>query len=148
MARTFRATPGRRAFNGVVVWLHQLGLPTGRTVSLTTTGRRTGQARTTPVSPIEVDEARYLVAPYGPVDWVRNVRANPDVTIARGRHTEPLRAVEVPPDEAAPVIKAYLQREPIVRPYSDLSPQDDLEAFAAGVAAHPVFRLEQPAQPS
>lgn len=144
MAKRFRATAPRRAFNGVVVLLHRLGVPTGRVVSLTTTGRHTGQSRTTPVSPIEANQNRYLVAPYGEVGWVRNVRANPDMTISRGRRTERLRAVEVPADEAAPVIKAYLELMPIVRPYSDLSPQDDLDAFASGAAAHPVFRLEQP----
>lgn len=144
MAKRFRATAPRRTFNGVVVLLHRLGVPTGRVVSLTTTGRRTGQPRTTPVSPIEANQNRYLVAPYGEVEWVRNVRANPDITISRGRRTERLRAVEVPADEAAPVIKAYLELMPIVRPYSDLSPQDDLDAFVGGAAAHPVFRLEQP----
>lgn len=40
------------------------------------------------------------------------------------------------------MIRAYLESQPIVRPYSDLSPQDDLDAFAAGAGAHPVFRLE------
>ncbi len=115
--------------------------PPGRT--LTTAGRRTGQPRTTPVLPIEGNETRYLVAPYGTVDWVQNIRANPDVTISRGRRTERFRAIEAPAGEAAPVIKRYLKSMPIVRPYSDLSPQDDLDAVAAGAAAHPVFRLEQ-----
>lgn len=87
MTKTFRATPMRRAFNGLVVLLHRLAVPTGGIVSLTSTGRRTGQPRTTPVSPIEVNETRYLIAPYGAVDWVRNVRATP---------ASPSRAVAVP----------------------------------------------------
>ena len=50
-------------------------LQTGGVATLTVPGRRTGQARTVPVIPVEVAGIRYLVSPYDESDWVRNLRA-------------------------------------------------------------------------
>src|SRR5205809_7022869 len=62
-------------------------------------GRRSGRPHSTPVTVVEHDGARWLVAPYGEVGWVRNVRAAGRVTLTRGR-SEELTAVEVGPEEA------------------------------------------------
>jgi deazaflavin-dependent oxidoreductase (nitroreductase family) len=52
---------------------------------LTTRGRKTGRARTTPVILVQQDKQRWLVAPYGAVSWVLNARAAGRVTLRRGR---------------------------------------------------------------
>ena len=61
--------------------LVKLGLGPGYTYLLTTTGRKTGKSRTTPVNIIDLDSERWLVSSYGDVGWVHNVRASPNVTL-------------------------------------------------------------------
>jgi deazaflavin-dependent oxidoreductase (nitroreductase family) len=106
------------------------------------TGRRSGRPRSTPVNPIEQDGTRWLVAPYGAVGWVRNVRASGEVELSHGRHSQRFRATEVEAEEAAPVLRAYVRKLRVVRPYFNARPDDPLDAFAAEAKCHPVFRLE------
>ena len=96
---------------------------------------------TTPVTLVEEAGDRWLVAPYGEVGWVRNVRAARRVTLRRGGHRETLEVVEVSPREAAGVLRTYIRQVPITRPFFDItadSPDDDVIAEAP---RHPVFRL-------
>src|SRR4030095_12724901 len=69
---------------------------------LTVAGPRSGQARTTPVHVLESDGARWLVAPYGAVGWVRNLRAAGTATLERGGRSERGGAGEDGDEEAAP----------------------------------------------
>lgn len=108
---------------------------------LTTRGRMSGRLHTTPVSLVIDNGQRWLVAPYGEVGWVHNIRANGEATLHRGRSVERVRAEEVEADIAASVLKRYLQRERIVRPYFDATPDADLAAFRAEAGRHPVFAL-------
>jgi deazaflavin-dependent oxidoreductase (nitroreductase family) len=111
---------------------------------LTVPGRRTGIPRTTPVAPLEDDEGRWLVAPYGPGGWVRNARAAGRVTLSRGRTSESFAVTELPAAEAAPILKRYLAEHPrSVGAYFDVSKDAAIEEFAAEAARHPVFRLEE-----
>jgi len=96
------------------------------------------------VNPIERDGQLWLVAPYGAVGWVRNLRAAGEVTLTRGRRAEHLHATEVGPEEAAPVLRDYLKKIRVVRPYFDVKPDGALDAFAAEARKHPVFRLDPP----
>ncbi|NUT56782.1 MAG: nitroreductase family deazaflavin-dependent oxidoreductase [Thermoleophilia bacterium] len=141
MAATFRQTRLRRLGNALVLPLARLGLAGRRTHVLTVPGRRTGLPRSTPVQLLFLDGQRWLVAPYGVGDWVRNARAAGTVELRRGRRTERVPVVEVGAREAAPVLREYLRRTPIVRPYFDATTESPLEAFAAEAARHPVFRL-------
>src|SRR5947208_4160563 len=61
---------------------------------LTVRGRKSGLPRTTPIAVLEQDGQRYLMTPYGVVDWVRNLRAAGQATLTRGRRTEEIRALE------------------------------------------------------
>ncbi len=110
---------------------------------LSVPGRRSGRTYTTPVIIVENGE-RFLVAPYGEVGWVRNARAAGRVTLARGRHRETVGLRQVGPEESAPVLRTYLSRVRVVRPFFDISPDSPLDAFASEAARHPVF-LIQPA---
>jgi len=139
VARDFRPTRLRRLLNGLVRPLARLGLAPHVYV-LTVPGRKTGEPHSTPVRLIE-NGGRWLVAPYGEVGWVRNARAAGTVTLARRRRSETLALEEVDPEEAAPVLREYVQKVPVVRPYFEAGKGAPLEAFAADAARHPVFRL-------
>jgi deazaflavin-dependent oxidoreductase (nitroreductase family) len=122
--------------------LLRLGLAPRTTVLLTVPGRRTGRPRSTPVTLVEEDGQRWLVAPYGPVGWVHNARAAGQVELSRGRRSETVWLKELAPEAAAPILKAYLDRVPITRPYFDVTPDAPLAAFAAEAPKHPVFQVD------
>jgi deazaflavin-dependent oxidoreductase (nitroreductase family) len=122
---------------GLLRW----GLAPPQTYLLTVPGRRSGRPQTTPVTLVEVGQERWLVAPYGEVGWVRNARAAGWVTLTRGLRVEMMAIRELEPIEAAPVLKRYIARVPITRPFFDVTPGSDLGAFEAEAARHPVFQL-------
>lgn len=137
----FRMTPLRRAGDRVIGAFVRLGVVPGSYL-LTTRGRKTGQPRTTPVTLVEADGRRWLVAPYGPVSWVLNARAAGRVTLRRGRHSEELAVREVSAEEAGPVLKRYLAITGPPRRYFRASKNSPVEEFVAEAPAHPVFELQ------
>ena len=92
----------RRLANPLAMRLGMRGVAT-----LTVTGRRTGESHKVPVIPVEVGDSRYLVAPYGESDWVRNLRVAGKGELTRKGRTESFDAVEVPVDQRAPIIVRY-----------------------------------------
>ncbi len=144
MAATYRLSAPRRFVNTIVTPLARLGSGRASHV-LTVRGRKTARSYSTPVRIIE-DEERWLVAPYGEVGWVRNARAAGEVELQRARRSETLRIEPVGPEQAAPVLREYLEQVPVVRPFFDVGPDAPPEAFAAEAPRHPVFRLTE-AQP-
>ncbi len=96
--------------NKVFMVLLRLGVPISRVerpVVLTVPGRKTGKPRSTPVTPMDVDGGRYVVNSYPGSDWVDNVRAAGEATLARGRHVERVRMVELSADDARAVLRAF-----------------------------------------
>jgi deazaflavin-dependent oxidoreductase (nitroreductase family) len=146
MALPFRRGPLRRIADRAMVALARAGLAPRGAVALTVRGRSSGAPRTTPVMPLRHEGRMHLVAPYGEVGWVQNLRAAGEATIERGSGHR-IRATELPPEQAAPVLRAYVRRVPLVRPYLAAGPGDDLDAFAAIAPQHPVFRIERVAPP-
>jgi deazaflavin-dependent oxidoreductase (nitroreductase family) len=138
MAKEYTGTPG---FNKVMMWMAGKGL--SRAQVLTTTGRRSGESRSIPVSPIDVDGVEYLVAPYGSVSWVENARANPNVTLTKGRTVRGVSLVEVTGRPAAPVVDAYYRRESFSRRFMDVSESPTVDDFAERSEQFPVFRVDQ-----
>jgi len=141
MGATYANTRLRRFGNLLITPLARLGLAGKRTHILTVAGRRTGRRHSTPVQLVIEDAARWLVAPYGEREWVKNARAAGEVELTRARRTTRYRIEEVGPQESAPVLRTYLRTTPIVRSFFDASNDAPLEAFAAEAARHPVFRL-------
>lgn len=109
---------------------------------LTTTGQMSGKPRQVPVSPIELGGSEYLVAPYGEVAWVRNVRSNPNVTLRHGSSDRRVRLEEITGEEAAEMVAAYYARETFPRPYMDVPENPTMADFAAKAGRFPVFRVE------
>lgn len=136
MARDYTAP---RTINRIATWMSRLGV--GSSVELVTIGRKSRQPRSVPVSPIDVDGVEYIVAPYGSVSWVQNVREEPIVTIRRGKRERPARLTEVT-DEAATIVAAYYERESFPRKYMDVPDSPTLKDFENAAASFPVFKVE------
>jgi deazaflavin-dependent oxidoreductase (nitroreductase family) len=139
--RPYRKSPWRRALNAVVRPLARLGLTGPRTHLLTVRGRRTGRLWSTPVSIVHEGGERWLVAPYGDRNWVKNTRAAGRVELRRGRRREQLTAEELRPEEAVPVLRRYYELGRVTRPFFDVSLNSSDEAWLAEAPRHPVFRL-------
>jgi deazaflavin-dependent oxidoreductase (nitroreductase family) len=73
-------------------------------------GRKSGEWRTTPVNLLTVDGTRYLVAPRGQAQWVRNLRAAGQGELRVGRRTEGFTATEMADADKPPVLRAYLRK--------------------------------------
>src|ERR671925_348026 len=101
MTATYRLSNWRRLLNGLVRTLLRVGLGPRHTYLLTVQGRHRCTHFSTPVTLIEADRERWLVAPYGEVSWVRNARAAGQVTLSRGRQYETVAIVELGPEESA-----------------------------------------------
>jgi len=143
MSRTYRLGPARRAVNVLMRSMLQVGIGPKSSYLLTTTGHKTGEPRTTPVILVEADGQRWLVSPYGQVNWVHNVRAAPEVSLRRGRTTQALYAREVGADTAGPVLKTYVRQVRVTAPFFDAKVDDPTPRFVAEASRHPVFQLTQ-----
>ena len=147
MSRDRYREPGwltRNVFNRIVSGLTRAGVSVWGSRVLEVPGRTTGEPRRTPVNLLELDGARYLVAPRGHTQWVRNMRVSGGGTLLLGRRREPFRATEVDDDAKPAVLRAYLKRwKAEVGVFFDGVGPDSPEADLRRIAPdHPVFRLE------
>lgn len=145
MAASSYKRPGwftSKVFNPLVALASRLGISLAGSRRLTVRGRRSGEPRTVPVNPLELDGATYLVAPRGDTQWARNLRAAERGELHHGRRGRRFSAAELPDSEKLPVLKAYLDRWAWeVGAYFELG-KDPSDAEIEGVAhEHPVFRL-------
>lgn len=139
MARKYQVTKAVRRVNAVTAWLARRGW--GKQVELTTTGWKSGEPRSVPLSPLDIKGVGYLVSPYGEVGWVRNVRANPRVRLRHGKGNREVTLVEVPPGRRGELLLAYWKQERITRPYFDVPADPERADFVAEAEAHPVFKI-------
>jgi deazaflavin-dependent oxidoreductase (nitroreductase family) len=137
----------RRVFNPAVAGLTRLGISLFGSRVLRVRGRRSGQWREVPVNPLTQEGARYLVAPRGETQWVRNLRAAGGGELRVGRRRERFTATEVT-DEAVKlaVMREYLRRwkwevGAFFGGVGADSPDDELRAESR---RHPIFRLQSP----
>lgn len=143
MAKTYQVTTRQRFVNRLIQALIRLGLAPKGNYILSVPGRKSGKLYRLPVSLIEEAQQRWLVAPYGEVNWVRNARAAGwQVTLMWGGRSETVTLTQLGPEESAPVLQKYLTRIPYVQPYFDVRPGSPLEAFVAEAPRHPVFLIQ------
>jgi deazaflavin-dependent oxidoreductase (nitroreductase family) len=115
--------------------LNPLLMRLGVVSTLAVRGRRSKEWRTVPVNVLELDGQRYLVAPRGDTEWVRNLRTTHRGELRRLTRVESFRATEVPDSEKPRIIEAYLARWGYqVKRYFEAVPRP---------ADHPVFRIER-----
>ncbi len=126
----------------------KLGPQRAPMVLLTMKGRKSGQTRTTAVNMFELGGVRYVLGTFGETDWVRNLRAAREATLTlRGRKI-PVDAIELPIEEAAPVMREAL--EPFLKTkfgaealgkFFDVKPGAPVSAYLDEARRHPLFAL-------
>jgi deazaflavin-dependent oxidoreductase (nitroreductase family) len=111
-------------------------------VTLEVTGRTSGRTISLPVAVAVVKGQRYLVSMLGEnVQWVHNVRATGGRAVLRRHGREQVHLEEVPAEQRAPILKAYLQRAPGARPHVPVNKDAPLAEFEKVATAFPVFRV-------
>jgi deazaflavin-dependent oxidoreductase (nitroreductase family) len=100
----------KNVFNRFVAWLTRRGVSVAGSRVLEVRGRKSGEWRRTPVNLLTFEDTRYLVAPRGEVQWVKNLRASGQGRLRVGRRTEDFTATEVTDEEKPPLLRAYLQK--------------------------------------
>jgi deazaflavin-dependent oxidoreductase (nitroreductase family) len=110
-------------------------------------GRKTGEPRRTPVNLLSFDGARYLVAPRGHTQWVRNLRARGRGRLLVGRRAEDFTAAEIPDDEKPPILRAYLKRWKweVGAFFGGVGPDASDDELRRIAPDHPIFRIGPPA---
>ena len=135
-------TSGERFFNRFFGFLVGLGIGPSHTYLLQVEGRKSGRMYSTPVSILNYGDKRYLVAPRGETQWVRNARVSAKIWLKRGRSRQQFRITELD-DRAKPdILKNYLNRyRTVVSRYFPLPVGAPLEAFSDIARRYPVFEL-------
>jgi len=111
-------------------------------VALEVIGRKSGRVVSFPLVMVTLDGQRYLASMLGDnAQWVRNVRATGGKAVLRSGGHEEVQLEEIPADQRAPLLKAYLQAAPGARPHVPVSEDAPLTEFEKIAAEFPVFRL-------
>ena len=134
---------GDRAFNRLAARLTRMGLSLAGSRELRVVGRRSGQVRTTVVNLLVVDGERYLVAPRGTTEWVRNLRAAGQGELKVGRRVEPFRFEELADDAKPAILREYLERWAweVGRFFEGVDATSSDAELLAIAPGFPVFRL-------
>jgi deazaflavin-dependent oxidoreductase (nitroreductase family) len=118
------------------------GLASSPVVTLEVTGRKSGRTVSLPVVVAVVDGERYLVSMLGEhVNWVENVRAAGGRAVLKSGGREEVHLQEVPVEQRAPILRAYLQHAPGARPHVPVNQDAPLAEFEKVTPAFPVFRV-------
>jgi deazaflavin-dependent oxidoreductase (nitroreductase family) len=100
----------KHVFNRIVAALTRLGFSVAGSRVLEVKGRKSSEWRRTPVNLLTHESERYLVAPRGNTQWVRNMRASGGGRLVLGRRAEEFTATEVGDDEKPALLRAYLRK--------------------------------------
>ncbi len=126
----------------LMILLTRLGISAGGANTLVVRGRKSGEPRSVPVNPLDHEGARYLVAPRGNTEWVRNLRAAGEGELRLGSKRETVKAVEVGDEEKPPVLRAYLENWASMTKGSFGVDEKATNEELIGIAPdHPVFRI-------
>ena len=134
----------KNVFNPTVALFTRLGVSVWGSRILRVRGRKSGEWRSSPVNLLTYEGTRYLVAPRGNTQWVRNIRASKEGELVLGARAEKFRAAEIPDVDKLPILRDYLRRWKFeVGMFFDgvgpESPESELRRIAPD---HPVFRVD------
>jgi deazaflavin-dependent oxidoreductase (nitroreductase family) len=131
-------------FNRLVAGLTRLGVSVMGSRVLEIRGRKSGTPRQTPVNLLTVGGARYLVAPRGHTQWVRNLRARGEGRLLLGRRAEPFTATELGDDEKPALLRAYLKRWKweVGAFFAGVGPDSSDDELRRIAPDHPIFRID------
>jgi deazaflavin-dependent oxidoreductase (nitroreductase family) len=133
---------GEKVFNRVFGFLVGLGLGFPYNYLLEVRGRKTGRVYSTPIDLLELNGKKYLVAPRGRTQWVRNAEAAGEVTLKKGSKRLRFRLRPIPDADKPTILKACLdtfKRE--VQGYFMIPSGSPPDAFVAIAPSYPAFEL-------
>jgi deazaflavin-dependent oxidoreductase (nitroreductase family) len=130
----------------MIAFLTRRGVSVWGSRELRVRGRTSGEWRSTPVNLLTLDGDRYLVAPRGQTQWVKNLRVSGTGELRVGRKVEPFEATELADDDKKQVLRAYLKRWKMevgvfFGGVDGNSSDEDLRRIAPD---HPVFVIRAP----
>jgi deazaflavin-dependent oxidoreductase (nitroreductase family) len=142
-APSFRAPSAvERVFNRVFGFVVGLGWGFSHSYLLQVRGRKSGKIYSTPVDLLERDGKRFLVAPRGRTQWVRNAEAAGEITLKKGKLKQKFRLRVLSDQEKPEILKAYLdQFKREVQRYFPVPAGSSVEAFRELVESYPAFEL-------
>lgn len=130
--------------NPVIAFLTgRLGLSMKGARVLSVQGRRTGEWHSTPVNPLSFSGQRYLVAPRGETQWVRNIRISREARLTLGRRTETVCVEEIADREKPAILRAYLKEWAweVSQFFGGIGADASEDSLARIAPKHPVFRI-------
>jgi deazaflavin-dependent oxidoreductase (nitroreductase family) len=133
----------KNVFNRIVAALTTMGVSVAGSRVLEVPGRKSGEPRRTPVNLLTLDGRRYLVAPRGHTQWVRNLRVSGSGRLLVGRRAEPFDAIEIEDAEKPPILRAYLERWKweVGAFFGGVGPDADDGEMLRIAPDHPIFRI-------
>ncbi len=140
---SFRApSAGERFFNRMFGFLVGLGVGFSYNYLLQVRGRKSGKIYSTPIDLLELGGKRFLVAPRGRTQWVRNAEAAGEVTLKKGSRQDRFRLRALSDPEKPEILKAYLDLfKSEVQRYFPVQAGSSVEAFRPLVGSYPAFEL-------
>ena len=131
-------------FNPTVALFTRMGVSVWGSRVLRVRGRTSGEWRESPVNLLTFEGQRYLLAPRGNTQWVRNIRASHEGELKLGSRIEKIRVTEIPDDQKIAILRAYLKRWKFevgmfFQGVSADSPEPEVRRIAPD---HPVFKVE------
>jgi len=136
----------RNVFNRIVAASTRLGISVWGSRVLEVRGRKSGTPRRTPVNLLTLDGTRYLVAPRGQTQWVRNLRVAGEGELLLGRRRERFAGHEIVDADKEPILRAYLERWKweVGQFFDGVSADSSPEEVRRIAPNHPIFRIEAP----
>jgi deazaflavin-dependent oxidoreductase (nitroreductase family) len=133
----------KNVFNRLVAAFTRLGISVWGSRILEVRGRKSGEPRRTPVNLMTFEGRRYLVAPRGHTQWVRNMRVSGGGKLFVGRRAEEFSAVELQDEEKPPLLRAYLKKWKweVGQFFGGVGPDAPPEDLRRIAPDHPVFKL-------
>jgi deazaflavin-dependent oxidoreductase (nitroreductase family) len=137
-----KPTAAEKVFNRIFGFLVGLGLGMRHNYLLQVRGRKSGRIYSTPVNVLDRGDRRYLIAPRGETQWVRNARASLRITLKRGRRRESFDLRILPDQEKPELLKAYLDGfSTTVQRYFPVPAGSGPDAFTQLAPRYPTFEL-------
>ena len=137
-----KPTAIERAFNTFFGFLVGLGLGMKNNYLLQVRGRKSGKIYSSPINLLEIDGKRFLVAPRGRTQWVRNAEAAGEVMLKKGSFRQNFELRPVPDVDKPRLLKKYLDSfKTTVQRYFPVPAGSEPQAFVRLAANYPVFEL-------
>jgi deazaflavin-dependent oxidoreductase (nitroreductase family) len=131
-----------RILNRLFGLLLKLGIGLAHNYLLEVRGRKTGKVYSTPVNVLEYKGKKYLVAPRGYTQWVRNVETSGEATLVQRAERTEVRLRTVADEEKPEILKAYLDRFKLtVQRYFPIAAGSPAEAFKSLAVRYPVYEI-------